>query len=102
MKKKKNTKLFEWQNKCKEAKCEKCGESKLITVDHIISGSIIQLITAEHFEQDLVYEWEDNFQFLCKYCNFLKGNRLDYRNPKTAELLKKLVDSTLHHRKLIK
>lgn len=95
--KSKHTKLHEWQQKIKngEYKCECCGLSitKNLTIDHIIPVMILKDLYADVAieESDLIYNCEDNFQVLCKYCNIRKGCKIDIRNSKTIPLLKKIV-----------
>lgn len=84
------TKLWEWQRKALEGGiCEKCSKlSTPLTVDHIIPISILDMIDETG---NAKYEWEDNFQLVCRICNIFKANRLDKRNPKTMRLLQDLV-----------
>jgi len=93
--KKKHTKLYEWQIKSRSAVCSKCGSTENITVDHIIPVSILEPLYLDSPEDkyNLIYNDEDNLQFLCRYCNVSKGNKLDVRNPKTIPLFKRLIDS---------
>ncbi len=89
--KKKYTKLYEWQEKCKDAGvCTKCGKIGNLTVDHIIPASLVQqfMIVGEF---DATYNYEENFEILCIYCNRIKGHRIDPRNPKVYEILEKLL-----------
>lgn len=90
MAKKIKTKLWQWQMKCKNGGiCEKCLQhSNNLTVDHIIPIWIVDMLDEVG---NAKYEWEDNFQFLCRICNTYKANRLDKRNPKTMKLLQDLV-----------
>lgn len=83
--------MFEWQEKARngEAPCAKCGRKDHITVDHIIPYSF--LLDLGMRKEDL-YEDEKNFQFLCRWCNVQKANRLDHLNPKTIPLLKGYVE----------
>lgn len=97
MKTKKNTKLWEWQTRCKEGteKCAKCGDTRTPTVDHIVSVNILQ-----RFVQDslwLMNEYEANFQILCRYCNYMKSDRLDPKNPKTYEVLEEAIARAKAH-----
>lgn len=97
MKAKKYTKLFEWQERIKNGdfKCEKCGltDKRYLSIDHIIPVSILKdlYLDTEKSENDLIYNDEENFQVLCRYCNTQKGERMDIRNPKTKELLLKVL-----------
>lgn len=92
MKSKKGTKLKEWQDLCKSGArvCEKCGESRFLTVDHIVPCYLL-----EHFTLDRLYllqDMEENFQILCKWCNLEKNSRIDPRNPKTYTVLRHVLD----------
>lgn len=87
---KKRTKLYEWQQKVKNEKCEcaKCGRKDHLTVDHIIPTSLLGIM---NLPSDPAHEDSDNFQILCRWCNTLKANQLDHLNPKTVPLLNKYV-----------
>ncbi len=91
MKKKKTTKLYEWQVRCNNGaeKCDKCGETRHLSVDHIVPVSILEQFCLDKIE--LLYEMEDNFVILCRYCNRAKGNSIDVRNPKTYQILSKVL-----------
>lgn len=91
MKKKKQSKLYEWQGRCKSGQlmCA-CGEKRFLTVDHIIPVSLLEQFLVG--DQELPYEWEDNFEVLCKWCNFEKRNRLFIRHPKFFKLFRELLD----------
>ena len=91
MKKKKHTKLYEWQMRCNEGleKC-KCGETRDLTVDHIVPVTILEQFNMEYTE--VLYDMEDNFEILCRYCNRQKGGNLDMRNPKTYVILERMTE----------
>ena len=90
LKKKKNTKLFEWQerNRLGKEKC-KCGETRDLTVDHIVPVFILEQFCLDKL--DIMYEMEENFEILCRYCNKTKACRIDVRNPKTYQVLAKVL-----------
>lgn len=92
MKKKKHTKLSEWQDICKNGneKCAKCGEKNNLTVDHIVPTHWIEqfIVTTE---QDIAYEFEKNFQILCRYCNQMKAGRIDPKDPRVYEILEYII-----------
>lgn len=96
MVKKNYTKLHKWQleAKAKEKghKCVACGREDSLTVDHIIPVFLIErcILTPEN-RWFWLYENEENFQFMCKYCNDEKKHFIDRENPKIKELLKKLL-----------
>lgn len=86
MKTHKNSKLFEWQKRCKSGteKCAKCGETRALTVDHIVPVFLLEQLGTEEM---LSHDMELNYEILCVYCNRQKGSRLDVRNPKMYEVL---------------
>lgn len=89
MKKRKKTKLYEWQEKAKEGGiCQKCLRHMQLTVDHIVPISFLLDIDDG---QEIGYEDEENFELVCERCNKFKGNRLDFLNPKTAQLILKYI-----------
>ena len=98
MKSKKHSKLFEWQERAKSGK-EKCRvqgcESKIITVDHIIPISVLMPLYQDSKKErwEMIYNDEENFDFLCQYHNKMKNCQLDIRHPKTIPLLKRLIES---------
>ena len=83
MKKKKKSKLFEWQNKCKEtsSRCEWCNDTENLTVDHIVPVHILKEFEIDDYVAS--YEMEENFRILCRHCNKFKGGHLDLKNPAT-------------------
>lgn len=91
MKKKKWTILGKYQQACSEQnmgkrsdlKCSNCGLRKFLTVDHIIPVFLLEQFCLN----DEIYNLQDNFQILCKFCNYKKGAKMDVRNPKTFQLL---------------
>ncbi len=87
--KKQNTKLQDWQRRLgsSDRSCVKCGRMVFLTVDHIIPVNMLVSLNLE----DRIYDWDDNFQELCKACNQLKGGQLDLSNPKTMRLLKEAI-----------
>jgi len=95
MKTKKKTKLWYWQERARNevCTCEKCGSTNNITVDHIIPVMILEplILDAPKERYEMLYNWEENFQFLCRYCNKQKGHKLDIRNPKTIPLLDEFI-----------
>jgi 5-methylcytosine-specific restriction endonuclease McrA len=90
MAKKNHTKLSEWQQQAKlGGECAKCRQlSNNLTVDHVIPVSILDMLDETG---EAKYEWESNYELICRVCNVFKANRLDKRNPKTVKLLKELL-----------
>lgn len=68
--------------------CLKCQSKENITLDHIIPVDIAKQFGIEE-ERSYMPE---NYQPLCKRCNMFKGNRLDFANKKTKEILIKLLE----------
>lgn len=82
MKTKKKSALWLWQRDLDKGFCP-CGKPAS-TVDHIIPIYLLKIF----LRKEAVWDWEENFQFLCKTCNQIKAAQLDYRHPKTIILLK--------------
>jgi len=95
VKKKKWTILGKYQQACgdqnakrrNDLKCAKCGLTKFLTVDHIIPVFLLEQFCLN----DEVYNLQDNFQILCKFCNYQKRARIDVTNPKTFILLDAII-----------
>jgi 5-methylcytosine-specific restriction endonuclease McrA len=68
--------------------CAQCGDTRLPTVDHIVPVSILKMF---ELPSNPEYEWEDNLQVLCKYCNGRKSGRIDPKHPSTYTVLRKLL-----------
>lgn len=66
--------------------CNQCGETKYLTLDHIVPESLLK-------DLGVMEVIEDNYQTLCRYCNQKKANRIDIREPKVKEILKKIVNN---------
>jgi 5-methylcytosine-specific restriction endonuclease McrA len=65
-------------------RCEKCHTTSFpLTLDHIIPKFVLWDfgINAD------TYVEEGNFRLLCKPCNMLKSNHLDFTDPRTKPLL---------------
>lgn len=89
--KKKQSKLYQWQQKAKEGGvCARCKRhTDYLTVDHIVPLHLIEMLD----ETGLMgYEDETNFQLLCHPCNRFKSSRIDRSDPKLKEVLLKLVN----------
>lgn len=88
--KKANSKLWEWQKKANElgGTCGVCGrKTDYLTVDHIIPASFLEMLGIRQESYD--HDW--NYQLLCRACNKIKANTIDFRNPKSIENLKRYV-----------
>ena len=68
--------------------CVKCGRTENLTLDHIIP---IELTKSFGIDLTKTY-WEDDYQLMCGICNKFKGHNLDFANPKTKQLLLKLLE----------
>ncbi len=90
----KHSKLFQWQERARSGleECAKCREKRFITVEHIIPVHILANFIVGDFFREYQLEWEENFEFLCKWCNAEKGSRIDPRHPKTLTLMRFLLD----------
>ena len=98
MKSHSRSKISEWQLRAKRftQHCRKCGDTRLITVEHIIPIHLImQFVLPDG--KDMCSEWEDNFEYLCMVCNREKGGDLDPRHPKTYTLLAELIRRAHNH-----
>lgn len=93
MKIKRHSKLFDWQNRCKEgAVCEKCGSDRSPTVDHIVPVSLLKSFALPHKDEIFVtQEFEENFQILCHYCNWQKQDRVDPKDPRVYKILEDVI-----------
>lgn len=90
----KGTKFNEWQNRCSSGneKCAKCGETRNLTVDHIVPAMFIEQICMDTDTWDAKWNLDENYEILCRYCNNFKSNRIDPRNPRTIQVLQMLID----------
>lgn len=89
-------KLREWQKRLKKEGgiCNKCGDTRVLTVDHVVPVNLItQLLLPEEAPQFDGANFEEDFQVLCVYCNYRKAGRLDPKNPKTYRIMRKLLDA---------
>lgn len=93
---KKKSNLWKWQEETRFGlkRCS-CG-NPANSVDHIIPIELLKkLLLIDQALND-----EENFQPLCRVCNQIKANNLDFKNPLTIPLLKKYVqmaeEQTLH------
>ena len=70
-------------------KCENCGRTENLTLDHIIPEQFLLSIglSAEDCLMDKY------LQLYCRKCNTFKGNRIDFANPKTKPLLLELINT---------
>jgi len=85
---KSNTQLLEEAYKKDKGKCERCGNERNLTYDHIIPCQILKMFNIDPYREF----WEENSQCYCYACNQMKGNNLDMSNPKTKTLLQELIN----------
>ncbi len=63
--------------------CERCARQDQQTIDHIIPLKILADMGA-----DIKRFWDpEDLRILCRSCNHVKGDHLDFANHKTKELL---------------
>jgi len=70
-------------------KCEKCGNTNDLTVDHIIPLAWLKSFA---ISKEGSYEDLDLLQMLCKYCNASKADIVDWTNPRSKKILQRLLD----------
>ena len=82
--------MREWKKQGKEMKCERCGcnDEEVLSIDHIIP---ITILYDFGLTDDEIFE-DKYLQLYCYNCNIKKGIHLDFENPKTKELLLKLLE----------
>lgn len=80
--------------------CAKCPSVKNLTIDHIIPQQLLHTLGLS----EACKYYGENLQILCEPCNKLKGNELDYSNPRTVPLLEKFVEMAIlkHTRPLVR
>jgi len=68
-------------------KCEKCWRTDNLNLDHIVPKDILKM-----FGMDVEREILDgNYRIMCRPCNSFKGNKLDFADKRTKDLLLQLV-----------
>lgn len=73
-------------------KCSNCPSLNELTVDHIIPTSLLEFFG---IKKEQSYNWKkhsSNLQLLCRACNSLKSNRVDWSDKRSLPLLKSYVD----------
>ena len=82
-----NRSYSRWLLDVREA-CAKCPRIRHLTIDHIIPKTILK-----DFGVDTSLKFfPENYQVLCKPCNMLKSSHLDFANPQTVLLLRRLME----------
>ncbi len=65
-----------------------CGRKDMLSIDHLVPK---QILIEMGFDAER--QWmPENFVIMCRPCNALKSGRLDFSNPKTKEILTKLLE----------
>lgn len=73
----------------RENLCERCGRKEMLTVDHIVPISLLQrmgLTVEECYQEELL-------SLLCRPCNQLKSNNLDFSDKRTKVILLKYLEN---------
>lgn len=72
-----------------EKECQNCPRTENLTLDHIVPEEILRNFGVD-VEREII---EGNYQLLCRTCNSFKGNRLDFSNSSTKEIIIKLLET---------
>lgn len=80
----------EWLEKELKEKgvCDKCGKNYNLTIDHIVPMFFLK---DAGFDFEQFYD-EENLRLLCKPCNALKNNHLDFSTPRTKQIIRKYLE----------
>ncbi len=70
-------------------KCQMCNAKEDLTIDHIIP---MHILTNFGITRKETYESTYLLQLLCKRCNQLKTDRIDWKNPKSKKIFEYLLD----------
>ena len=86
------TSSMENLNRMGEKKCQ-CGEDRIekLTVDHIVPVQILKdfgLSMSEMYQLKFL-------KVMCRQCNALKANHLDFKDQRTKEILLDLINNYL-------
>lgn len=68
--------------------CEKCERTDNLTIDHIIPASFVKEFGIDEIKTFM----PENYRVLCRICNHYKGDRLDFSDKRTKELLIKFLE----------
>jgi hypothetical protein len=70
-------------------KCRKCGREEWLTIEHIVPVHFMRDMGIPDYE---TYDDKENLQILCKMCNTFKGGRFDFSDPRTKQVLLRLLE----------
>lgn len=70
-------------------KCWRCGREDWLTIDHIVPVSMLRDMGVPEIE---TYADEENLRLMCKPCNGFKANRLDFSDPRTKQVLMRVLE----------
>lgn len=68
--------------------CARCSRNTMLTTDHIIPKAILEVMGVDT-ERTFIPE---NLMLLCRPCNSIKSDRLDFSFPQTKRMLLKLLE----------
>lgn len=71
------------------AKCERCGRTEWLTIDHIVP---VQILKQMGLSVEEMYSDMDLLKILCRPCNSLKNCQLDFADKRTKEILLKYLN----------
>ncbi len=69
--------------------CQKCKRTKHLTIDHIIPSSLLLQFGISLKES---FDFLDNLELLCRACNALKRDRINWLHEKSKDILIKLIN----------
>lgn len=73
-------------------KCAKCGSTNELTIDHIIPISLLEFLGIKKEHSYNFKKHGANLQLLCRACNSLKSNRVDWTDKRSLPLLQSYID----------
>ena len=88
-------KIAHAHNRLKEkegAICAKCGSKNELTVDHIIPSSLLEFFGITRETSYNPKKHGHNLQLLCRACNSLKSNRVDWSDKRSLPILQSYLD----------
>jgi 5-methylcytosine-specific restriction endonuclease McrA len=73
--------------------CQICKGTTNLTLDHIIPCAILQFLGIDRAESHKWRYHSQNFQLLCKQCNQLKRDRINWTDPRSKPLLLEYIEN---------